>query len=171
MATTGYLLSAVCVITALVLLVLAMRTVPAGHAGVIERLGRRHSVVPAGRLWLLPVLDRLILVDLAPRRFEVAPVSVVTADGAAIAVRAEIDARVVDAGAAVYYGAPEIERVAHAAIAATLASVARSEALTGRGALSARLRDQLSGGIAGWGYQLTQVSLEFAATPEGFDRR
>lgn len=174
MATVGYFFSMLVLLAlgaAVIAFLLSIRRVPADHAGVVERLGRRHRVCPAGRVVLMPFVDRLILVDLRPRHVLTQARTEVTADGAAIATRARLTLHVTDPGAAACFGDPELERVAQAAITALLSDVTREDALIGRAALSARLRNTLATGTAEWGYQLDAVELEFGAAVESLTRR
>src|SRR5690606_34490176 len=59
----------------------AIRVVPAGHCGVVFRLGRPVRHRPTGLVAMLPGVERLDLVPLSPRTIEPLPVQVQTRDG------------------------------------------------------------------------------------------
>lgn len=56
--------------------------VPEGHSGVITRFGSFRATVGPGRVRVLPLVEKLRLVDMRPRALRVGPLEVETLDGA-----------------------------------------------------------------------------------------
>lgn len=77
-------------------------SVPAGHAFVVERLGRYHRTLPAGTHFLVPLIDRVAFrFPLTPRDAEVTETAI-TLDNVAVKIAANVRAQIVDPQAAAY---------------------------------------------------------------------
>lgn len=74
-----------------------MDVVPEGHAGVVTRLGRIRAETGPGPVSLLPLVDKLHLVDMRPQRIAVDPITAETMDGRSQAIRAQVAFQVFDA--------------------------------------------------------------------------
>lgn len=87
----------------------AIRVVPAGHCGVVFRLGRPVRHRPTGLVAMLPGVERLDLVPLSPRTIEPLPVQVQTRDGVQLTIMVSVLWRVTDPVAAIIGAHPDLQ--------------------------------------------------------------
>src|SRR3954465_12863948 len=78
-----------------------LRVIQQYEAGVIFRLGRFAEVKRAGLNWIVPMVDRMVKVDLRTVTRDVPPQDVITRDNVSLKVSAVIYFRVIDAEKAV----------------------------------------------------------------------
>ncbi len=64
--------------------------VPEGHAGVITRMGKFRGTVGPGPVSLLPLVDKLLTVDLRPRVILVGPLDVSSLDQRAFRLNGKV---------------------------------------------------------------------------------
>src|SRR5438132_12351421 len=91
----------VVVVLALVLLASAVKVVPEYERGVVFRLGRLMGAKGPGLFWIVPLLDRMVKVDLRPAKLDVPLVDASTQDHATVKLDAVVHYRVRDPSAAV----------------------------------------------------------------------
>lgn len=85
----------------IVLFVKGFRIINEYETGVVFRLGRFVETKSAGPKWIIPFVDRLVIVDMRTVTRDVPPQDVITRDNVSVKVNAVIYFRVVDAGRAV----------------------------------------------------------------------
>ena len=78
-----------------------MRLVPEAHRGVVTRLGRTRRVVGPGAVFVVPGLDRVERLSMAPERIEPLVVCARTADHVDVRIEGSAVYRVIDPAAAV----------------------------------------------------------------------
>lgn len=85
----------------IVLFIKGFRIINEYETGVVFRLGRFVETKSAGPKWIIPFVDRLVIVDMRTVTRDVPPQDVITRDNVSVKVNAVIYFRVVDAGRAV----------------------------------------------------------------------
>lgn len=112
-------------LSALVVLVCAsVRSVPAGHCGVVVRMGRTLRMAPPGLLVVVPLLDRMERVALGPRSIDPLVLTATTANGVEVRMAANVLWEVADPMAVARlrdepdaYVAESVERTLHHMVA------------------------------------------------------
>ncbi len=146
-----------------------LRRVPAGQAGVVERLSRHHRTLRSGLHFLLPG-DTIRRVDLGEQLIRLPAVPLVSRDRQALLAEADLSYRVVDPRAASY----EIGDYA-LGVEQTLRGVLRNQAdtidaemlLDGGPQVAERFRQVLDDAVAKWG--IKTIRLDVTVQP-GRDR-
>jgi regulator of protease activity HflC (stomatin/prohibitin superfamily) len=84
--TVGYV-----IVAFVVLIFLAgIRIVRPTHRGLIERLGKYHRFANPGFNWIIPIIDRLILINITEQMVDAEPQEIITNDN----LNAKVDAQV-----------------------------------------------------------------------------
>jgi regulator of protease activity HflC (stomatin/prohibitin superfamily) len=80
-------------IVAIILVLTALKKIPANERGVIHRLGRKkNSVVGPGIVFVIPFLDRMARISVEPFSVSLPPQSAITKDEIPIQLQASLDA-------------------------------------------------------------------------------
>lgn len=86
---------------AVVLFVKGFRIINEYETGIIFRLGRFAGTRHAGPRWIIPFVDRIVIVDMRTVARDVPPQDVITKDNVSVKVNAVLYFRVIDASRAV----------------------------------------------------------------------
>jgi regulator of protease activity HflC (stomatin/prohibitin superfamily) len=145
-------------------LVSVTRIVGANQLGIVFRFGRPLDEPRGpGRVWLIPGVDRLVLVDMGPLSIHVEREDVVTSDGVPLVVSARIDAHVVDATAAVMRVADyrvAIFQLARTALRAMFKRYSLEETRSDHGAIETAVLDAVADAATSWGVTVERVQIE-----------
>jgi regulator of protease activity HflC (stomatin/prohibitin superfamily) len=137
--------------------------------GVMFRLGRLlDKPLGPGRVWTIPGVDRLVVVDMRATTIDVPPVEVTTKDGVPLSVSAYVNAQVVvptDAVVRVVDYTEATSQLAQTALRAVFKTHAQDEALFERPKIEALLRETIDDAAATWGVKVSAVDLEVADAP------
>jgi regulator of protease activity HflC (stomatin/prohibitin superfamily) len=140
---------------------------------VIFRLGRLISFKGAGLRYVIPIIDKMLKVDLRTITLDIPPQDVITRDNVSVKVNAVLYFRVVDPNAAV----TEVENylVATSQLAqTTLRSVCGEaeldELLAERERINAKLQQILDSYTDPWGIKVVQVAVKHIDLPEEMQR-
>ncbi len=158
-----FLIEAV-VILALVVLALrsALRIVPQGSVGVIERLGRFHHEAVPGLVVKLPLMDNLRFVSTKSVTVTLAPEPVITADNVSPVIDAYFLYQVVDAKSYLYeIQNPElaIKNIVSSTLRSEVGQRKLAEVMTHREQINAALRNELDEITGPWGIRIVQASI------------
>jgi regulator of protease activity HflC (stomatin/prohibitin superfamily) len=147
--------------------------VPAGHAYVVERLGRYHRTLAPGLHALVPFLDRVYARHrLTAETLAVPRADCRTRDGAVVAVDAAVTFRIVDAERASYAVADPrvaLAQLAQTTLRAEVAGIDLSEANASRAAIDRAAADRLARTAEAWGlavlgHEITDVNRQWKET-------
>jgi regulator of protease activity HflC (stomatin/prohibitin superfamily) len=99
----GTFLPILCVITVgvVIVLVTAIKIVPEYERGVIFRLGRVQGAKGPGLFFIIPIIDKMLKIDLRTITLDVPSQDAITADNVTVTVNAVVYFRVIDPIAAV----------------------------------------------------------------------
>lgn len=136
-----------------------------GRAALVMRGGElRHVVTDAGRVYRVPILDRILLIDLRPQPLPTLRSTVVDRDGARAVVELRVIWQVADAG--VYWtqlkAAPQdaarlIEAEIDRALRARITGMAAAPSAEARQALAAAIEADSAPGLAQAGVRLSEL--------------
>ena len=136
--------------------------------GLIERLGKYQRTADSGLTVIIPILERMIKVDMRELVVDVPPQAVITQDNVVVEVDAVIYYEVTDPVKVTY-------NVAHYYTAATklaqtnlrnlVGDMALDESLTSREVINTKLRQILDDATDKWGTRVTRVELQRIEPP------
>ncbi len=158
---------------ALLLFASSVRVVNEYERGVVLRLGRYVGTRPPGLNLIVPVIDRMIRVDLRVVTREIPPQEVITRDNVPIKVDAVIYYRVVDPAQAVlnvgdYESA--VFNLAQTTLRSVLGEVELDEVLAKREKLSERIKGIIDEKTRDWGVRIVDVEIRDVVLPEEMRR-
>ena len=165
------------IITLVVLVVMflasAIRILNEYERGVIFRLGRIIATKGPGLIILIPVIDRMVKVDMRIITMDVPPQDVITRDNVSIKVNAVIYFRVMEANSAVV----EVEnflyatsQLAQTTLRSVCGQVELDEILAEREKINARLQEILDRSTDPWGIKVTTVEVKHIDLPQEMQR-
>jgi len=161
------------VVLVILFLAAAIRVLNEYERGVIFRLGRVIGTKGPGLIILIPVVDRMVKVDLRIITMDVPPQDVITRDNVSISVNAVIYFRVMDANKAVI----EVENFLYATsqlAQTTLRSVCGQaeldEILAERDKINHELQQILDRSTDPWGIKVSTVEVKHIDLPQEMQR-
>lgn len=161
------------IILAIMFLSSAIRIVQEYERGVIFRLGRLIGPKGPGLILLIPVLDRMVKVDLRTLTLDLPPQEVITRDNITIKVNAVVYFRVVQPADAVTkifdYGTATLQ-IAQTTLRNVLGQFALDELLAEREKINLRLQQIIDDGTESWGVKVSAVELKDLELPQSMQR-
>ena len=160
-------------VVALFLLVLAIRILREYQRGVIFRLGRLIAQKGPGLILLIPVIDRMVRVDLRTVTLDVPPQEVITRDNVPARVNAVAYFRVIDANKAIV----EVEnfllatsQISQTTLRSVLGKADLDQLLSERERLNEDLQKIIDEQTEPWGVKVTTVEIKDVEIPEQMQR-
>ncbi|MDD1739133.1 MAG: hypothetical protein CG443_698 [Methanosaeta sp. ASP1-1] len=163
----------IAVLVAFFILYQAVKIVREYERVVIFRLGRFSGVKGPGIFFIIPIIDRVILLDLRVFTIDVAKQVVITKDNVSVEVDAVIYYRVTEPERAVIQ--VENYRLATSLLAQTtlrdvLGQIELDDLLSKRDELNKKLQEILDRHTDPWGVKVTAVTLRDVSLPESMRR-
>jgi regulator of protease activity HflC (stomatin/prohibitin superfamily) len=163
----------IALVVVLIILSQAIKIVREYERVVIFRLGRLSGVKGPGIFFIIPFIDRVILMDLRVFTIDVAKQVVITRDNVSVEVDAVIYYRVIDPASAViqvknYNLATSL--LAQTTLRDVLGQIELDDLLSKREELNKRLQEILDRHTDPWGIKVTAVTLRDVALPENLRR-
>ena len=167
---------AVIVIVVIILIIIlssAIKVFPEYQRGVIFRLVRLSAPKGPGIFVIIPIVDRVVRVDLRTLTFEVPAQEVITKDNVPAKVNAVAYFRVVDPSRAVvevqnYISATS--QIAQTTLRSVLGQSDLDHLLTERDKLNARLQEIIDEQTEPWGIKVSVVEIKDVEIPTGMQR-
>ncbi|OPY84240.1 MAG: Modulator of FtsH protease HflK [Syntrophus sp. PtaU1.Bin208] len=163
----------VIVILVVMFLASAIRVLNEYERGVIFRLGRILDVKGPGLIILIPVIDRMVKVDMRTITMDVPPQDVITRDNVSIKVNAVVYFRVMDANSAVI----QVEnflyatsQLAQTTLRSVCGQVELDEILSEREKINLQLQEILDRSTDPWGIKVSLVEVKHIDLPEEMKR-
>lgn len=163
----------VIVVLAVMFLTAAIKILNEYERGVIFRLGRIIDTKGPGIIVLIPIVDRMVRVDMRTITMDVPPQDVITRDNVSIKVNAVVYFRVVDANRAII----DVENYLYATSQlsqTTLRSVCGQaeldEILAARDKINIHLQEILDRNTDPWGIKVTHVEVKYIDLPQEMQR-
>jgi len=166
-----WLIGAVVVVS--FLLPQAVRVLREYERGVIFRLGKLVDAKGPGLIFLIPVVDKMVKMDLRVVTIDVARQEVMTRDNVPVTVDAVVYFRVVDPMAAVvkvenFWKATSL--IAQTTLRSVLGQAELDELLAHRDKINATLQEIIDRQTDPWGIKVTSVEVKDVALPETMKR-
>jgi len=141
--------------------------------GVVFRLGRLLAVKGPGVIFLIPIVDRMIKIDLRVVTLDVPRQEMMTRDNVPVTVDAVVYFRVVNADDAVvkvenYSKATYL--LAQTTLRSAIGQHELDELLSQRERINQQLQQVIDEGTEPWGVKVTHVEVRDVALPEGMKR-
>lgn len=169
------LLSSLIPIIILVALILpqAARILREYERGVIFRLGKLSGTKGPGLIFLIPIVDRIVKMDLRVVTIDVARQEIMTRDNVPVTVDAVVYFRVVDPEAAVirvenYLKATSL--IAQTTLRSVLGQSELDELLSQREKINLTLQEIIDRQTEPWGIKVTSVEVKDVVLPDGMKR-
>ncbi|MEX2627901.1 MAG: slipin family protein [Ilumatobacteraceae bacterium] len=155
------------------LLVAAIKIVNEYERGVIFRLGRVIGAKGPGLFFIIPIIDRMVKVNLQTFTADIPPQDVITKDNVTLRVNAVTYFNVVDpvrAVVAVQNYLVATSQIAQTTLRSILGQVELDDLLINRDEINAQLQQIIDGVTDPWGVKVTLVEVKDVELPEGMRR-
>ncbi len=161
------------IILAAIILPQALRILREYERGVIFRLGKLLGSKGPGLILLIPVVDRMVKMDLRVVTIDVAKQEVMTRDNVPVTVDAVVYFRVVDPTAAVvkvenFWKATSL--IAQTTLRSVLGQAPLDDLLSQRAAINQHLQEIIDRQTEPWGIKVTAVEVKDVALPDSMKR-
>jgi regulator of protease activity HflC (stomatin/prohibitin superfamily) len=163
----------VVLILAAIVLPQALRILREYERGVIFRLGKLLGAKGPGLIFLIPVVDRIVKMDLRVVTIDVAKQEVMTRDNVPVTVDAVVYFRVIDPIAAVvkvenFWKATSL--IAQTTLRSVLGQAELDELLSHREKINQTLQEIIDRQTDPWGIKVTAVEVKDVVLPDGMKR-
>ena len=163
----------VLVVFALVVLPQSLRILREYERGVIFRLGKLQGAKGPGLIFLIPVVDRMVRMDLRVVTIDVPKQEIMTRDNVPATVDAVVYFRVVDPNAAVvkvenFWKATSL--IAQTTLRSVLGQSPLDDLLSQRDIINQKLQEIIDKQTEPWGIKVTGVEVKEVALPESMKR-
>ena len=172
--STGLLIGiALAVILLVILLMAAIKVLPEYERGVIFRLGRIQPLKGPGLIFIIPVIDRLVRVNLRTQTYDIPPQDIITEDNVTVRVNAVAYFNVVDSIRSVLsiddyrFGT---QQVAQTTLRSVLGQTSLDDLLTKRDEINLQLQRIIDSVTDPWGVKVTLVEVKDVILPETMRR-
>lgn len=161
------------VIVAIIILFSAIKVFPEYQRGVIFRLGRLIAPKGPGLFVIIPIVDRVVRVDLRTITMDVPAQEVITKDNVPVKVNAVVYFRVIDPSRSVVQVQNYIAATSQIAQTTLRSVVGQSDLdhlLTERDKLNTRLQEIIDEQTDPWGVKVSIVEIKDVEIPSGMQR-
>jgi regulator of protease activity HflC (stomatin/prohibitin superfamily) len=141
--------------------------------GVVFRLGRYVGLKRAGFRWLIPMIERMVIIDLRTVARDVPPQDVITRDNVSVKVNAVVYFRVVHADKAVLQVEDYLyatSQLAQTTLRAILGQVELDELLAQRDRVNHDIQAVLDAHTDPWGIKVSNVEVKHIDLPNEMQR-
>jgi regulator of protease activity HflC (stomatin/prohibitin superfamily) len=161
------------ILLAIIVLPQAIRILREYERGVIFRLGKLFGTKGPGLIILIPIVDRMVKMDLRVVTIDVARQEVMTRDNVPVTVDAVVYFRVVDPEAAVvkvenYLKATSL--ISQTTLRSVLGQAELDELLSQRDKINLTLQEIIDRQTDPWGIKVTAVEVKDVVLPDGMKR-
>jgi len=156
-----------------ILLVIGIKILKEYQRAVIFRLGRMVDPRGPGIIYVIPLIERMVRLDLRTVTMDVQPQDIITRDNVSVKVNAVLYFRVIDANRAIR----EVEsflfatsQLAQATLRSVCGQVELDELLAARERINSRLQEILDAQTDPWGIKVVLVELKHIDLPQEMQR-
>jgi len=151
----------------------AVRIVQEYERGVIFRLGRVVGAKGPGLFFIIPIVDKMIKIDLRTITMDVPPQDVITRDNVPVRVDAVIYFRVLDPVNAVIEVTDYIfatSQIAQTTLRSVLGQAELDDLLSRRDEINKKLREIIDEATDPWGIKVSDVEVKAVDIPQSMQR-
>ena len=152
---------------------MGLRIINEYEQGVVLRLGRFVGIRTAGLKWIIPFIDRMVIIDMRVTAEQVPPQDVITRDNVSIKVNAVIYFRVVEASRAFLQVTDFLfatSQFAQTTLRSVLGQVDMDDLLSQRDKINMRLQEIIDKHTEPWGVKVSAVEVKQVDLPEEMRR-
>jgi regulator of protease activity HflC (stomatin/prohibitin superfamily) len=152
---------------------LGLRVINEYEQGVILRLGRFAGLKTAGLKWIVPFVDRMIVIDMRTTAEQVPPQDVITRDNVSVKVSAVIYFRVLQADRAFLQVTDFLfatSQFAQTTLRSVLGQVDMDDLLSQRDKINLRLQEIIDRHTEPWGVKVSAVEVKQVDLPDEMRR-
>ncbi len=152
---------------------MGLRIINEYEQGVVLRLGRFAGLRTAGLKWIIPFIDRMIIIDMRVTAEQVPPQDVITRDNVSVKVNAVIYFRVVQADRAFLQVTDFLfatSQFAQTTLRSVLGQVDMDDLLSQRDKINLRLQEIIDRHTEPWGVKVTAVEVKQVDLPDEMRR-
>jgi regulator of protease activity HflC (stomatin/prohibitin superfamily) len=163
----------IAVVIVIIVLMSAVKVFPEYQRGVIFRLGRLSPPKGPGLFFIIPIVDRVVRVDLRTITFDVPAQEVITKDNVPAKVNAVAYFRVIDPSKSVVEVQNFIlatSQIAQTTLRSVLGQSDLDHLLTERDKLNARLQEIIDEQTEPWGVKVSIVEIKDVEIPPNMQR-
>jgi regulator of protease activity HflC (stomatin/prohibitin superfamily) len=164
---------AIPVVLLILLFLSGVRIVNEYEQGVVLRLGRFVGVRTAGFKWIIPVVERMTIIDMRVVTEQVPPQDVITRDNVSVKVNAVIYFRVVQADRALLQVSDFLfatSQFAQTTLRSVLGQVDLDDLLSQREKINRQLQEIIDRHTEPWGVKVTAVEVKQVDLPDEMRR-
>jgi regulator of protease activity HflC (stomatin/prohibitin superfamily) len=157
----------------LLVFISGVRIVNEYENGVVFRLGRFVGLKRAGFRWLIPVVERMVIIDLRTVAKDVPPQDVITRDNVSVKVNAVVYFRVIHADKAVLQVENYLyatSQLAQTTLRAILGQVELDDLLAERDRINREIQRVLDAHTDPWGIKVSNVEVKHIDLPTEMQR-
>lgn len=164
---------AIAIVVVAAILWQAIHILPEYERGVVLRLGRIQPLKGPGLIFIIPVIDQLIRVNLRTQTYDIPPQDIITKDNVTVHVNAVVYFNVVEATNSVLsiddyrFGT---QQVAQTTLRSVLGQTSLDDLLTKRDEVNTSLQQIIDGVTDPWGVKVTLVEVKDVILPESMRR-
>src|SRR5579885_920081 len=151
----------------------ALKVLREYERGVIFRLGKLHGAKGPGIIILIPIVDKMVRMDLRVVTIDVAKQEIMTKDNVPVTVDAVVYFRVINATDAVvkvenYWKATSL--IAQTTLRSVLGQAPLDDLLSQRDVINQKLQEIIDRQTEPWGIKVTAVEVKDVALPDSMKR-
>ncbi len=164
---------AVIVFFVLIILVNMLKILREYERGVIFRLGRLLGAKGPGLIILIPVIDKMVRVDLRVITYDIPPQDIITKDNVTLKVNAVLYFQVIDPNKAIVSVARYFEatsQIAQTTLRSVLGQVTMDDLLTNREKINVELQGIIDNQTEPWGIKVSTVEVKNVDLPPEMTR-
>jgi len=153
----------------IILFSLGIRIIRPIEKGLIERLGKYKKTAEQGFHWIIPVIDKLVKVNVTENMVDVEPQRIITKDDLNATVDAVVYFRVTEPKKAIYNAENyrrQITSLARTTLRDIIGKMTLTEANSKRDTLNGILEKELDKQTAAWGIDVIRVELQRIEPPD-----
>ncbi len=157
----------------LIILVNTLKVLREFERGVIFRLGRLIGAKGPGLIVLIPIIDKMVRVDLRVITYDVPSQDVITKDNVSVKVNAVLYFQIVDANRAIVSVANYFEatsQIAQTTLRSVLGQLELDDLLTNRDKINAELQKIIDAQTEPWGVKVSVVEVKNVDLPPEMQR-
>ncbi|HTP25541.1 MAG TPA: slipin family protein [Anaeromyxobacteraceae bacterium] len=152
---------------------MGLRIVNEYEQGVVLRLGRYVGIKTAGLKWIVPFIDRMMIIDMRVSAEQVPPQDVITRDNVSVKVSAVIYFRVLQADRAFLQVTDFLfatSQLAQTTLRSVLGQVEMDDLLSQRDKINRQLQEIIDRHTEPWGVKVTAVEVKQVDLPDEMRR-